>query len=129
VIPPRLAPEPTALMTDSAAAAKSRRSTAIAQRVTTALGRPNGSNSVDQGLGQGMEMAITVAVFLGLGWLVDSAVDTRPVFMIALVVFSVVGQFVKMWFVYDARMRALETVRRRGAQAHQREPESGGSDQ
>lgn len=102
-------------MTDSsAAAAKTRRPTAIAQRVTTVLGRPNGGNSVDQGLGQGMEMAITVVVFLGIGWLLDLAFDTQPVFMIALVVFSVVGQFVKMWFVYDARMKTLEAERRRG---------------
>ncbi len=116
-------------MTDSsAAAAKTRRPTAIAQRVTTVLGRPNGGNSVDQGLGQGMEMAITVVVFLGIGWLLDLAFDTQPVFMIALVVFSVVGQFVKMWFVYDARMKTLEAERRRGAVAHQHDAGSDGSD-
>lgn len=116
-------------MTESpAATAKTRRPTAFAQRVTTVLGRPNGSNSVDQGLGQGMEMALTVAVFLGIGWLVDLALDTRPVFMIALVVFSVVGQFVKMWFVYDARMTTLEAERRRGAVAHQHDPGSDGSE-
>lgn len=115
---------PAFSMTESAASAKTRRPTALAQRVTTMLGRPNGANSVDQGLGQGMEMALTVAVFLGLGWLLDLAFDTRPIFMIALVVFSVVGQFVKMWFVYDARMRTLEAERRRGTTAHQHEPTS-----
>ena len=61
-------------MTDtSAAAPKTRRTTAFAQRMTNVLVRPSSSGSVDQGLGQGMEMAITVAVFLGLGWLLDLA--------------------------------------------------------
>ena len=113
-------------MTESAASAKTRRPTAFAQRMTTMLGRTNGGNSVDQGLGQGMEMALTVAVFLGLGWLLDLAFDTRPIFMIALVVFSVVGQFVKMWFIYDARMKTLEAERRRGTTAHQQESPTDG---
>ena len=107
-------------MTETSAAAKTRRPMAFAQRMTTMLGRPNGANSVDQGLGQGMEFALTVAVFLGLGWLIDSLADTRPIFMIALVVFSVIGQFVKMWFVYDGRMRTLEAERRSASTAHQR---------
>lgn len=113
-------------MSDTSAAAKTRRPTAFAQRMTTMLGRPSGGNSVDQGLGQGMEFALTVAVFLGLGWLVDQIFDTRPIFMIALVVFSVIGQFVKMWFVYDARMRILESQRKRASTAHQQvEPDAG----
>jgi F0F1-type ATP synthase assembly protein I len=107
-------------MTDtSAAAPKTRRTTAFAQRMTNVLVRPNSSTSVDQGLGQGMEMAITVAVFLGLGWLLDLAFGTQPAFMIGLVVFSVVGQSVKMWFAYDARMKTLEAERRQAAVAHQ----------
>jgi F0F1-type ATP synthase assembly protein I len=117
-------------MTESSAApSKARRPMAFAQRVTTIVGRPNGGNSVDQGLGQGMEMALTVAVFLGLGWLIDLALDTQPLFMIILVVFSVVGQSVKMWFVYDARMKTLEEQRRQGTTAHQQRPVADGSDQ
>jgi F0F1-type ATP synthase assembly protein I len=107
-------------MTDtSAAAPKTRRTTAFAQRMTNVLVRPSSSASVDQGLGQGMEMAITVAVFLGLGWLLDLAFGTQPAFMIGFVVFSVVGQSVKMWFAYDARMKTLEAERREAAVAHQ----------
>lgn len=67
-----------------------------------------------------MEFALTVAVFLGLGWLVDGWTNTRPAFTIAFVVFSMVGQFVKMWFAYDARMKTLEAERRQAAVAHQR---------
>jgi hypothetical protein len=70
--------------------------------------RPGG---VDAGLGQGMEMALTVALFLGIGWLIDSWVDTRPIFTLAFVVFAVAGQMVRMWFEYDARMKVLERER------------------
>jgi Flp pilus assembly protein TadB len=71
----------------------------------------NRPGSVDAGLGQGMEMALTVVLFLGIGWLVDSWVDTRPIFTLAFVIFAVVGQMVRMWFEYDARMKSLETER------------------
>ena len=37
-----------------------------------------------------MEMALTLAVFLGLGWLLDAWLDTRPAFTIGLVVFAAI---------------------------------------
>ena len=93
--------------------------TAVTRRLTGALAKGNRSGSVDQGLGQGMEMALTIAVFLGIGWGLDVWLDTRPIFMIGLVIFSTVGQFIKMWFIYDARMKMLENERRQGKIAHQ----------
>ena len=66
-----------------------------------------------------MEMALTIAVFLGIGWGLDVWLDTRPIFMISLVIFSTVGQFIKMWFIYDARMKMLENERRQSKNAHQ----------
>ena len=39
--------------------------------------------------------------------------------MIALTIFCAVGQFVRVWYGYDARMRNLEAERARGASAHQ----------
>lgn len=87
-------------------------------RLVIGSGRPAGS---DEGIGQGMEFALTIAVFLGLGWLIDSWVGTRPVFTIAFVVFSMVGQSVRMWIAYDARMKVLEQERRdRATQAGSR---------
>ena len=71
----------------------------------------NRPGSVDAGLGQGMEMTLTVALFLGIGWLIDSWVDTRPIFTLAFVIFAVAGQMVRMWFEYDARMKVLESER------------------
>lgn len=107
-------------MTDTPAAAASRANKPVAARLVTALGgrRPTGGGQVDSGLGQGMEMALTLAVFLGLGWVLDAWLDTRPIFTIALVVFAALGQGVKMWFVYDARMQRLEAERRAATTAH-----------
>lgn len=111
-------------MTDSQPSAKAAPRPRLSQRVTRSLvriNRPAGaagddrSGNVDAGLGQGMEMALTVAVFLGLGWLADKALGTAPIFMVVLVVFAMVGQSARMWFTYDARMRTLENERRQRA--------------
>jgi F0F1-type ATP synthase assembly protein I len=104
--------------TSSPAAAKAG-PTAITRRLAGALAKGNRSGNVDQGMGQGMEMALTIAVFLGIGWGLDVWLDTRPIFMISLVIFSTVGQFIKMWFIYDARMKMLENERRQSMNAHQ----------
>ncbi|MGB8857971.1 MAG: AtpZ/AtpI family protein [Ilumatobacteraceae bacterium] len=61
-----------------------------------------------QTLGRGMDFALVVLVFLGLGYGLDRWLGTRPAFMIGLVVFSVVGQFIKMYFEYTAAMRGHE---------------------
>jgi len=58
-----------------------------------------------------MEFAIVVLAFLGVGYLLDGLFDTKPVFMIILVVLSLVGQFASMWYGYDARMQQLEAER------------------
>ena len=113
-------------MTDlTASSARARRP--VAQRVVGALGgrRPTPNGQVDSGLGQGMEMALTLAVFLGLGWLLDAWLGTQPGFMIGLVVFAALGQGTKMWFAYDARMKQLEIERKQAAAAHQTTPEQG----
>ncbi len=73
----------------------------------------------DQGLGQGAEIAIGLLVFFGIGAGLDWLLGTTPVFMIALTIFCAVGQFVRVWYGYDARMRNLEAERARGASAHQ----------
>ncbi len=59
-------------------------------------------------LGRGMDLALVTLVFLGLGWLVDNWLGTKPVFIIGFVVFALVGQFVKMWYDYDGAMQRHE---------------------
>lgn len=83
----------------------------------------------DDTLGRGMDMALVTLVFLGLGWLVDNWLGTKPAFMIGLVVFSLIGQFVKMWYAYDAEMQRHENERRvRSTSTAAREPSPRPSD-
>ena len=72
-----------------------------------------------QTLGRGMDFALVMLVFLGIGYGLDRLLGTRPLFMIGLVVFSVVGQFLKMYFEYSASMQQHEAER---VAAQQRQP-------
>ena len=68
-------------------------------------------NNSDDGIGRGMEFAILVLLFLGIGYLLDRVFGTKPVFMIVLVVVALIGQFASMWYSYDARMKQHEADR------------------
>ncbi len=62
-------------------------------------------------LGRGMDFALVILVFLGLGALVDHWLGTWPAFAVGLVVVSTIGQFVRMYYEYNATMERLETER------------------
>ena len=79
--------------------------------------RESRGSGADDNLGRGMETALLLAFFLGIGWLVDRWLGTRPLFMIGLVLFAAVGSFVKMKLDYDSRMERLEAERRNASQA------------
>ena len=63
-------------------------------------------------LGRGTEIAVSVLVFTLIGLALDSAFDTRPWFTIGLVIFSTVGNFVRMYYTYNLQMNSLEQERR-----------------
>jgi F0F1-type ATP synthase assembly protein I len=65
-------------------------------------------NGFGDGLSRAFELAITPAVFAGLGWLVDRALGTTPLFMIVLLLFAVAGVGYMTWFRYEADMKARE---------------------
>ena len=67
-----------------------------------------------------MDFALVVLVFLGIGYGLDRWLDTRPAFMIGLVVLSVTGQFIKMYFEYTAQMKVHEAERMAGIQTQPR---------
>lgn len=73
-----------------------------------------------QTLGRGMDFALVVLVFLGIGYGLDRWLDTRPTFMIGLVIFSVVGQFIKMYLEYTATMKVHEAERLAAIQSQPR---------
>lgn len=82
--------------------------------------RQAAARSTNEGLGQGAETAVGLLVFVGIGFAIDHFAGTMPVFMIALTVFFAIGQFVKMWYGYDQKMKGLEADRVARATAHQR---------
>ncbi len=59
-------------------------------------------------LARGFELAATTAIFGFLGWLLDRQVGTQPLFILVFGAFAVVGQFVLMWYRYDAEMKGHE---------------------
>jgi hypothetical protein len=63
-------------------------------------------NGFGDGLARAFEYAVTPAIFGFLGWLLDRAVGTLPLFTIVLALLCVVGMFLKTWYTYDAMMRA-----------------------
>ncbi len=66
-------------------------------------------------------MAISVLVFCVIGLVVDALVGTTPTITIALVVFSLVGNFVRMYYQYKAEMDSQVAARVNQATEHQRE--------
>ena len=72
-------------------------------------------------LGRGAEMAISVLVFCVIGLLFDAIVGTTPTITIALVVFSLVGNFVRMYYQYKAAMDVQLAQRLSQATRHQQE--------
>lgn len=74
---------------------------------------PSGSDS----LGRGMDVALTLLVFLGIGWAIDAWLGIFPVVTIGLVVFAAVGTFIRLKYTYDATMERLEADLIAGRQA------------
>lgn len=72
-------------------------------------------NGAGEALSRAFEMVVTPAIFAGLGYLLDGAIGTRPVF--TLVFFVIVFAYVawRQWWDYDQRMRKIED-RMRGAE-------------
>ncbi len=57
---------------------------------------------------RGFEFVVTIAIFTGLGWLLDRWLGTAPLFIIVFTVLAFVGNFARMWYSYDAAMTKLE---------------------
>jgi len=70
---------------------------------------------------RGIELAVTPVVFGGLGWLLDGWLGTGIALTLGLAAFALVGTVVKMWYGYDAQMRALESSSRWARRAPRRE--------
>ena len=69
------------------------------------------NRGTDDRLGKSIDVALVTLVFLGVGYVLDRWLGTKPIFMIAFVVLALVGEFVRFWYDYDARMKVLEEQR------------------
>ena len=64
--------------------------------------------NTEDSLGLGIEVAIILALFFGIGFGLDRLFATTPVFMIVLTILGAVGLFVKFKYRYDDRMAEHE---------------------
>jgi F0F1-type ATP synthase assembly protein I len=60
-------------------------------------------------LNRSFEFVVVALMFLGAGWLVDRWLGTDPVFLVVFVIVGFIGQGARMWYRYDAEMRAHES--------------------
>ena len=65
-------------------------------------------NGFGDTLSRAIEMVVTPAIFAGVGFLLDGAAGTRPLF--TLVLFVIVFSYVawRQWWLYDRRMKTIE---------------------
>ena len=62
-------------------------------------------------VGKGIDVALVTLAFLGIGYALDHWLGTKPLFMVGLVVLGLIGEFLRFWYDYDARMKVLEAQR------------------
>jgi len=67
--------------------------------------------NADDNIGKGMDLALTVLLFLGIGYALDRWLDTKPLLMIVLSVLAVAGKGASMYYGYQATMERLEADR------------------
>jgi len=79
--------------------------------------RQSSASRSDDTFGRGMDIALTLLLFLGIGFALDRWLGTTPLFMIALTVLASVGFFVSFKYRYTARMEQLEAERAERAAA------------
>ena len=63
-------------------------------------------NGFGDAFARAFEFAVTPGIFGFLGYLLDRAIGTLPVFTIVLTLLCIVGMFLKTWYTYDTTMRA-----------------------
>ena len=77
------------------------------------------NNGMSDTLGRGPEIALSVLVFTVIGLVIDTQVGTLPWFTVGLVLFSSIGNFARMYYQYDGRMKVLEQERTKQSMSHQ----------
>ena len=66
------------------------------------------NNGFGEALSRAFELAATPAIFAGLGWLLDRALGTSPLFLIVFFLFAIAGVGYMTWFKYEQEMQEHE---------------------
>ena len=73
---------------------------------------PRLKTSPNDSLGHGMDAALTILLFFGVGFVLDRWLGTTPWFMIGMSLLAAVGYFLKFKYRYDLEMDKLDAERR-----------------
>jgi F0F1-type ATP synthase assembly protein I len=66
----------------------------------------NWHQAEDETWSRAMELALTPVVAGGIGYVLDRILGTVPLFTIAFLLLAVIATFIKMYYAYDAKMKA-----------------------
>jgi F0F1-type ATP synthase assembly protein I len=66
------------------------------------------SRTVDDGLSQALSLVVGPVLFAFLGWLLDRALGTGPLFLIAFGIFGFLAAVTALYFRYNAAIRRDE---------------------
>jgi F0F1-type ATP synthase assembly protein I len=66
----------------------------------------------EDALGIAIEFAVIMALFFGIGWLLDNWLGTVPLFMIVFTLLAAVGLFAKSKYRYELKMAEHDAQRR-----------------
>jgi F0F1-type ATP synthase assembly protein I len=82
---------------------------------------------LDDGWTRAIEMVLTPIIAGAIGYALDRAFGTLPLLTILFVVAAMVAAFAKMYYSYDAEMRAHEAGAPWGGRGRTQDPRQGGS--
>ncbi len=126
-------PTPLTLGTEAPADAPAARAggrTGAVVRASGSLDRetyaPATSRGYSEAMGRGIELALTLVVVGGIGWLVDRAAGTYPLFTVIFSLAGFAGISAKLWLGYDLEMRKhdQDAVWNRGSGAAPSDPDA-----
>jgi F0F1-type ATP synthase assembly protein I len=68
-------------------------------------------NGFGDGMALAFQIALTPAIFAGLGFWLDHSIHKTPIFTIVFFLLAVVGLFISQWAQYEHRMKELDATK------------------
>jgi len=73
-------------------------------------GRQELYNGFGETMVRGIEYALTLAIFAGLGYLLDRVAGTVPLFTIVSFLLGALGIGVRAYYAYEAKMQSIDAA-------------------